>query len=72
MRSQFGLPFGQVPIWIATLALWKKTREVHFDSAAQMLEFVSSSQRQTALPQATGGPYTSLRSNHLFRNRRTS
>ena len=36
------MPFGQdrlIPIWIATLALWKKTREVHFDSAAQMLDF---------------------------------
>jgi hypothetical protein len=36
------VPFGQdrlIPIWIATLALWKKTREVYFDSAAQMLDF---------------------------------
>jgi hypothetical protein len=41
-HPQFGLPFGQdrlISIWIATLALWKKTREVHFESAAQMLDF---------------------------------
>lgn len=37
-----GLPFGQdrlIPIWIATLALWQKSRELQFDSAAQMLDF---------------------------------
>lgn len=37
-----GLPFGQdrlIPIWIATLALRQKSRELHFDSAAQMLDF---------------------------------
>ena len=41
-HPQFGLPFGQdrlIPIWVATLALWQKSREVHFDSAAQMLDF---------------------------------
>ena len=35
-------PFGQdrlIPIWIATLALRQKSRTVHFDSAAQMLDF---------------------------------
>jgi len=35
-------PFGQdrlIPIWLATLALWQKSREVHFNSAAQMLDF---------------------------------
>jgi len=41
-HPDFGLPFGQdrlTPIWIATLALRQKCRTVHFDSAAQMLEF---------------------------------
>jgi len=41
-HPQFGLPFGQdrlIPVWVATLALWQKSREVHFDSAAQMLDF---------------------------------
>jgi hypothetical protein len=38
----FGLPFGQgrlIPIWVATLALRQKSRTVHFDSAAQILDF---------------------------------
>lgn len=41
-HPDFGLPFGQdrlIPIWIATLALRQKSREVSFDSAAQMLDF---------------------------------
>ena len=41
-HPQFGLPFGQdrlLPIWVATLALKQKTREVHFDSAADLLSF---------------------------------
>jgi len=41
-HPQFGLPFGQdrlIPIWVATLAIRQKSREVHFDSAAQMLDF---------------------------------
>jgi hypothetical protein len=41
-HPQYGLPFGQdrlIPIWLATLALWQKSRELHFDSAAQMLDF---------------------------------
>jgi len=41
-HPQYGLPFGQdrlIPIWVATLALWQKSREVHFDSAARMLDF---------------------------------
>ncbi len=41
-HPDFGLPFGQdrlIPIWVATLALRQKSRTVHFDSAAQMLEF---------------------------------
>jgi hypothetical protein len=36
------VPFGEdrlIPIWLATLALWQKSREVHFHSAAQMLDF---------------------------------
>jgi len=36
------VPFGQdrlLPIWVATLALRQKSRELHFDSAAQMLDF---------------------------------
>ena len=41
-HPDYGLPFGQdrlIPIWAATLALRQKSREVHFDSAAQMLDF---------------------------------
>ena len=41
-HPQFGLPFGQdrlIPIWVATLALRQKSREVRFDAAAQMLDF---------------------------------
>jgi Replication initiator protein A len=41
-HPQFGLPFGQdrlIPIWVATLALKRKSREVHFDSAAEILDF---------------------------------
>jgi hypothetical protein len=41
-QPNFGLPFGQdrlIPIWVATLALRQKSRTVHFDRAAQMLEF---------------------------------
>src|SRR5215472_10578998 len=36
------VPFGQdrlIPIWVATLALRQKSRTVHFERAAQMLEF---------------------------------
>lgn len=41
-HPRFGLPYGQdrlIPIWVATLALKQKSRVVHFDSAAQMLDF---------------------------------
>jgi hypothetical protein len=41
-HPRFGLPYGQdrlIPIWVATLALRQKSRVVHFDSAAQMLDF---------------------------------
>jgi hypothetical protein len=41
-HPDFGLPFGQdrlIPIWVATLALQQKNRTIHFESAAQMLEF---------------------------------
>jgi hypothetical protein len=41
-HPDYGLPFGQdrlIPIWVATLALRQKSRELHFDSAAQMLDF---------------------------------
>jgi hypothetical protein len=41
-RPDYGLPFGQdrlIPIWVATLAVRQKSRELHFDSAAQMLDF---------------------------------
>lgn len=41
-HPDFGLPFGQdrlIPIWVATLALQQKNRTIHFDSAAQMLDF---------------------------------
>jgi hypothetical protein len=41
-HPRFGLPFGQdrlIPIWIATLAVKQKSRIVHFETAAQMLDF---------------------------------
>ncbi|MGH9396652.1 MAG: replication protein RepA [Terriglobia bacterium] len=41
-HPRFGLPFGQdrlIPIWVATLAVQQKSRVVHFDSAARMLDF---------------------------------
>jgi hypothetical protein len=41
-HPDFGLPFGQdrlIPIWVATLALRQRSREVYFDSAAQVLDF---------------------------------
>ena len=41
-HPDFGLPFGQdrlIPIWVATLAVQQKTRTIHFNSAAQLLEF---------------------------------
>jgi len=41
-HPRFGLPYGQdrlIPIWVATLALQQKSRVVHFDSAAQILDF---------------------------------
>ena len=41
-HPDFGLPYGQdrlIPIWVATLALQQKNRTIHFDSAAQMLDF---------------------------------
>ena len=41
-HPDFGLPYGQdrlIPICVATLALHQKGRTIHFDSAAQMLDF---------------------------------
>jgi hypothetical protein len=41
-HPDYGLPFGQdrlIPIWVATLAVQNKSREVHFSSAAQILDF---------------------------------
>jgi len=41
-HPRFGLPYGQdrlIPIWVATLAVKQKTRAIHFESAAQILEF---------------------------------
>lgn len=41
-HPDFGLPFGQdrlIPIWVATLSVQQKRREIHFTSAAQILEF---------------------------------
>jgi Plasmid encoded RepA protein len=38
---EFGLPFGQdrlIPLWVATVALRMNTREVRFNSAAQILD----------------------------------
>jgi hypothetical protein len=40
-HPDYGLPFGQdrlLLIWIATMATWQKTREIHFRSAAAILE----------------------------------
>jgi hypothetical protein len=40
-HPDYGLPFGQdrlLLIWIATMAIWQKTREVRFRSAAAILE----------------------------------
>lgn len=37
----YGIPFGQdrlIPIWVATLAVRQKSRTVHFQSAAKILE----------------------------------
>jgi hypothetical protein len=41
-HPDFGSPFGQdrlIPIWVATLAIEQKSRTIHFDSAAQLLDF---------------------------------
>jgi Plasmid encoded RepA protein len=41
-HPNFGLPYGQdrlLPIWVATLSVQQKTREIHFSSAAQILDF---------------------------------
>lgn len=41
-HPRFGLPFGQdrlIPIWVATLSVRRKTREIHFSNAAQILDF---------------------------------
>jgi hypothetical protein len=41
-HPDFGLPFGQdrlIPVWVATLAVKQKRRTVHFESAAEILEF---------------------------------
>ncbi|MGH9449726.1 MAG: replication protein RepA, partial [Terriglobia bacterium] len=43
-HPRFGMPFGQdrlIPIWVATLAVQQKSREVRFSSAAQILAFFS-------------------------------
>ena len=43
MHYEASVPFGQdrlIPIWVATLAVKQKSRTVHFESAAQMLEFL--------------------------------
>jgi len=42
VHYETSVPFGQdrlIPIWVATLALRQKSRTVHFESAAQILEF---------------------------------
>jgi hypothetical protein len=41
-HPEYGLPFGQdrlIPIWVATLAVRQKTRNVVFRSAAEILEY---------------------------------
>ena len=40
-HPQYGLPYGQdrlIPIWVATLCLQQKSRTIHFESAARMLD----------------------------------
>ena len=42
-HPRFGLHFGQdrlIPIWVATLAVKQKSLTVHFQRAAQLLEFL--------------------------------
>ena len=42
MHYETPVPFGQdrlIPIWVATLAVKQKSRTVHFNSAAEILEF---------------------------------
>jgi hypothetical protein len=42
VHYEWSVPFGQdrlIPIWVATLALQKKSRIVRFESASQMLAF---------------------------------
>ncbi|MGO8791988.1 MAG: hypothetical protein ACLQVL_32010, partial [Terriglobia bacterium] len=42
VHYETSVPYGQdrlIPIWVATLALQQKDRTIHFDSAAQMLDF---------------------------------
>jgi len=42
VHYETSVPFGQdrlIPIWVATLAVKQKTRAIHFESAAQILEF---------------------------------
>ena len=41
-HPRFGLPYGQdrlIPIWVTTLAVKHESRAIHFESAAQILEF---------------------------------
>lgn len=41
-HPRFGLPYGQdrlIPIWLATLALRQKSQVVHFETAAELLDF---------------------------------
>jgi hypothetical protein len=41
-HPRFGLPYGQdrlIPIWVATLAVFQKSRTIRFESAAQILDF---------------------------------
>jgi hypothetical protein len=41
-HPRFGLPFGQdrlIPIWVATLEVTQKSRQVHLGSAGQMQDF---------------------------------
>jgi hypothetical protein len=41
-HPRFGLPYGQdrlIPIWLATLALQQKTRMVHFETPARLLDY---------------------------------
>ena len=71
-HPRFGLPSGQdrlIPIWAATLAVKQKSRTVHFDSAAQLLEFLHLPKDGIHYRRIVEGFSTYFRGQHLFRHR---